>query len=230
MSVSIICPRCYKTFLNSDSSPGKVFTCPYCATQFSMPPAAAKTDKGFSASTSDGPISFMQAFAEAFRRLHRSDPRSTWLTLGGFCVLLLWLLLYFVSSLQDSKRHANSSVTKPIQSADAESVDLEVPASEPQREFSTNDTSRVIGQWIDVTPGTTLTNRMTIYDRNGRYFLEQKFSDGSSGETELFSRASTGNQRFDTGNQLEEYFIIDADGNLQTWDKNGLIFIAPKSP
>lgn len=86
------------------------------------------------------------------------------------------------------------------------------------------DLSReVIGTWLDESP--YMGNRIIIYRKDGKLFLERKFGNGSSYEMELVQKPLTRGKRFEEkeGNKFGEYYLVDHQGNLQMWDQEGLI-------
>jgi hypothetical protein len=85
----------------------------------------------------------------------------------------------------------------------------------------------VVGTWLDDRP--FMASRLTIYRSEGQLILEQKYPDGSSGESELHERATSAGRRFEeVGRQTGDYFLLDARGDLQIRDAEGLIATARK--
>ncbi len=94
-----------------------------------------------------------------------------------------------------------------------------------------DDSSRtIIGNWLDERP--FVSNRTTIFQRNGKLYMENTFKDGSSGETELVEKKSSLGRRFEkadgSGADSGDHWILDYDGNLQLRDSMGLISTAKK--
>lgn len=101
---------------------------------------------------------------------------------------------------------------------------------EQEQSFKTeaNDPSReVIGSWLDERP--SMGNKTTIFSKDGKLFMENKYTDGSVGETELVEKASPRGRRLDDKNDRHgEYYLINNEGNLQGWGKDGPFFTARK--
>lgn len=87
----------------------------------------------------------------------------------------------------------------------------------------------VVGRWLDESPGFGGL-RIMIWRENGKMFIEQKFRDGSVFKKELIEKQSAIGRRFDMveGSHTGDYWIIDASGNLQSRDNEGLINTASK--
>jgi hypothetical protein len=84
---------------------------------------------------------------------------------------------------------------------------------------------QVIGSWLhELDPCAQL----TILRRGKQFFLRRVCKDGSSGEEGLVEKRSSRGRRFeylpDPGHG--EYFLITKDGELQEWDRDGLLFTA----
>ena len=90
---------------------------------------------------------------------------------------------------------------------------------------SANRSRSIVGNWLDETPF-TLVRGMTIYREKGKLYMDQRFEDGSGGPVELVQIR----HRFkEKGKQdSEDYYVIDAHGNLQLRDQEGLITTAKK--
>ncbi len=92
-----------------------------------------------------------------------------------------------------------------------------------------DDPSReVIGSWLDESP--FIGNRITIFRQNGKLFMENKYKDGSSGKKEIVEKLSGKKRTFRNkeGSSFGEFYFIDTQGNLQLWDKDGIISTAKK--
>lgn len=90
----------------------------------------------------------------------------------------------------------------------------------------TDPSREVLGRWLDERP--FVGNMITIFRQAGNLFMENAFADGSSGKMEILARPSPFGKRFEDKdpNDFGEYFLIDSDGNLQLWDRDGLISTA----
>lgn len=87
----------------------------------------------------------------------------------------------------------------------------------------------VVGVWMDDRPG--IGAKMTIYYSNdGKLFLEDSYSDGSSGKNEMKDMPVENGKRIEDieGNDFGEYFIINNANQLEFWSKNGNYYTAKK--
>lgn len=82
----------------------------------------------------------------------------------------------------------------------------------------------IIGEW----EGGNIPSRITIFNEAGQLNVKQVFYDGSELMQSLVESNSSAGRRFDTANEFGEYFVVDADGNLQVWDSSGLLYTAKK--
>lgn len=91
-----------------------------------------------------------------------------------------------------------------------------------------DDPSRkVFGRWLDE----GMKGRITFFRQDGRLFMERLWADGSSGTEEIVEKSSHRGRVFQAakgGGDAEEFYLIDNQGNLQLWDRDGLICTAKK--
>ena len=103
--------------------------------------------------------------------------------------------------------------------AEHEKALLQQPA-DPSRE--------IIGIWLDERP--FFGSRVTIFRKNGKLFMENKYGDGSAGTAELSETRSQRGRRFDykpdRGNG--EYYLINDKGELEELDRDGVFTTARK--
>ncbi len=88
-----------------------------------------------------------------------------------------------------------------------------------------DDPSReVIGIWLDESLF-GMGNRITIFRQNRKLFMENMYTDGSSGKKEIVEKSSGRGRRFQRkeGSSVGEFYLIDNQGNLQLWDEEGII-------
>ncbi len=93
----------------------------------------------------------------------------------------------------------------------------------------TKDSSRkVIGSWLDERPFSS--NKITIYLQNEKLYMEQRFPDGTSSNSEIIENKSSDGRRFQDkeGSDFGDYYLIDRQDNLQIRDQEGLIATAIK--
>jgi len=117
--------------------------------------------------------------------------------------------------------HFNPNLEVRIQglTAEEENALKELP-DDPSRE--------VIGSWLD--ESLYIGGRVTIFSQSGKLFLERKYKDGSTETKELVERPSGRGRTFQRkeGSSVGEFWLIDNQGNLQLWDKEGIITTAKK--
>lgn len=78
----------------------------------------------------------------------------------------------------------------------------------------------IIGQWQgDASVGGV---KLTLYKKDGQFMLRSIHRDGSSGEEKIIQRLESGKTRYDiVGNTFGEYYILEADGSLGLYSKEG---------
>ena len=76
--------------------------------------------------------------------------------------------------------------------------------------------TQLIGKWID--SGVT-----KIVYKDGKYFMERKFHDGSSLNQEITEKPSSKGRRFNSNNSFGEYVIVLPNGKLSFYDGDGFI-------
>ena len=86
---------------------------------------------------------------------------------------------------------------------------------------------QVIGEWENEYDG-GLQSRIKIIRESGVVRLEETFDDGSIRTESLVESESEIGRRFEIAGGSGEYFVIDLTGNLQVWDRYGLISTAKK--
>jgi hypothetical protein len=79
----------------------------------------------------------------------------------------------------------------------------------------------IIGKWYDDRP--YVENSMIIYKVNNTYKLKQAFKDGSGSDRDLKQSMLNGKLKFVYKNDFGEYLLIEKDGRLGVYDKDGLV-------
>jgi hypothetical protein len=81
----------------------------------------------------------------------------------------------------------------------------------------------IIGEWIDESP--YVGSKYTLNKKNGKIIMVRKFKDGSSSEKEMIQKNQSGRLRFEEkkGNDHQEYYLIEKNGDLGVYDSAGLI-------
>lgn len=79
----------------------------------------------------------------------------------------------------------------------------------------------VMGIWFS----DSTASKFTIYRRNNKLYMEEKYRDGSGGSMEIVEMRYAGKRRFEekNGSHIGEYFLISQQGDLQIFDRDGLI-------
>ncbi len=85
-----------------------------------------------------------------------------------------------------------------------------------------NDRSE-IGCWLDETP--FIGRIIVIFTDDRKLFMESTFGDGSKATEEIAESESPYGRRFDAiaSKPTGEYWLIDAEDNLQLWDREGFV-------
>jgi hypothetical protein len=90
---------------------------------------------------------------------------------------------------------------------------------------SLNEEGTIVGHWV-VTNGYNC--KMTVSILSGKYFIKTVFADGSSQKDEYKLTKENSKLRLEKPNEFGEYFLIDLNGNLEFWDKDGKFYTATK--
>lgn len=86
---------------------------------------------------------------------------------------------------------------------------------------SLSDANEVVGVWLDERP--YVGRRLTIFKRNGDYFLHALYPDGSEGETQVIRTEIADGFRFGESSNSEDYYVLRSNGRLELRDSMGLI-------
>ncbi len=79
---------------------------------------------------------------------------------------------------------------------------------------------QILGRWLDDSP--SLESLTIIYVDKGNIYVQKNYIDGSSNVDKLIKTQQNGKKRYDkVGNAYGEYFIIEKNGNLELYDKDG---------
>ena len=131
-----------------------------------------------------------------------------------------WAISYFTPMLEIQ-----------IQGETSEQYDRRLDRLDDQDESPvTPDDEIVVGIWRDNSP--YIYGLRKIVRRGSKYFFIAKFDfDGTSIELEYLMSETTSGQRFDRKKPRAnpEWMIINADGDLETWDRDGLVGIDKKT-
>ena len=96
--------------------------------------------------------------------------------------------------------------------------------SSPSHEVATS----VIEAWLDKTPFSG--GRIELHLEEEGYLFVQQFADGSSLQKAVTGSQTSSGVRYDLveENSFGEYFVVNRKGDLEAWDREGLISTAAK--
>jgi hypothetical protein len=86
----------------------------------------------------------------------------------------------------------------------------------------------IIGIWLNESP--FMGSLMTLYRKNGAVYLENKFKDGSESVDEMKVEKVGNESRYTVkgDNPFGEYYRMNAKGDIEMCDKEGILFTAKK--
>ena len=149
-------------------------------------------------------------------KLKNSDPKSYDRTFIGY-----YLPDMKINSGYWATTHFNPNL-------DVRILGLTVEQEEALNRQPVDSSREIIGSWLDERPFGG--SRITIFRKDGKLFLENKYKDGSAGTAELSETRSQDGRRFDykpdRGNG--EYYLINRKGELQQLDQDGHFMTAKK--
>ncbi len=89
-------------------------------------------------------------------------------------------------------------------------------------------TGDVIGTWLEDRPA--LGCKISLVNRDGAIFMDRTYKDGSGGSSEFVEVPHPKGRSFreNRDNDFGEFYLINSRGDLEAWDKDGLIFTAKK--
>ncbi len=80
----------------------------------------------------------------------------------------------------------------------------------------------IIGEWIDESPYAG--SKYALIKKNKKIIMVRKFADGSHSEIEMIQKNQSGRIRFERKKKIhDDYFLIERDGSLGSYDDLGLI-------
>ncbi|WP_222832926.1 hypothetical protein [Pseudomonas sp. SC3(2021)] len=93
---------------------------------------------------------------------------------------------------------------------------------------STPSEGEVFGSWLS-NWGTDY--KMVGYRKDGKIFVQSTFKDGSSGTKEFVSKKISGRSVLVDveGSDFGEFYLVNAQGDLEFWGENGSFYTAKKS-
>jgi len=92
--------------------------------------------------------------------------------------------------------------------------------TEDEKMNSVSVDGKIIGRWQDVRP--MAERGMIIYEKNNKIYMKHTFSDGSTGDYEFIKKKYDGKMRFEPKqNMHQEYYLIENNGNLGMYGKDG---------
>jgi len=102
------------------------------------------------------------------------------------------------------------------------------------RRDAANSPQSVIGTWLyemfGVAQRFNMSRTWTIYRQDNSFYIKTAYTDGSGGTTLIEEKPHSRGRFFQTEKQITdgEYFLLDGQGDLQWWDKEGWIATAKK--
>jgi len=84
----------------------------------------------------------------------------------------------------------------------------------------------LVGKWYDNSPYGEHT--VVIYKANGQFKMIEKFKDGRERKKDLKASKHNGKQKFTYDNDYGDYLIIEMDGSLGSYDRDGFISASKK--
>ena len=99
------------------------------------------------------------------------------------------------------------------------------------RRDADNSPQSAIGTWLYQILGAKDMNRTwTIYRQDNSFYIKTTYIDGNGETTHIEEKPHPKGRFFQTKKQATdgEYFLLDGQGNLQLWDKEGWIATAKK--
>jgi len=91
---------------------------------------------------------------------------------------------------------------------------------------STSPEGEIIGKWYDKT--SYMEHSVIIFKVNEQFKIKETYKDGSIIEKDLEYSKTNGRSKFTYKNDFGEYLLIEHDGRLGQYDKDGLISTADK--
>lgn len=135
----------------------------------------------------------------------------------------LWILFYLTDTSLDEVGWAMANFTPDLK---VEIIGATETEEKEQKINAENVDGKIIGKfYYQSIPAT-----YTVYENNGKTFIKTLFSDESSSITELKTKELKNGTRLEDkeGNPHGEYYVLNKNGELELWDKEGLITIAKK--
>lgn len=139
-------------------------------------------------------------------------------------VLLFLLVSVFLSCSNDGEnkmlRETVQSQNALIESLKSENVKLkeELESYKP----TLQEDIQIIGKWLDNRPGANIQKTLNKNLKTGKYYVVDKFDDGSELKEQVRVTKENGLTRFQgVNNDHVEWFIIEKNGDLSMWSQNG---------
>lgn len=103
------------------------------------------------------------------------------------------------------------------------------PIEKPKPKPVSKSPGIVIGTWADPADlsGSSSDGTIAIFQRDGKNFMRRYYPDGKYWGKEVMEESHKGMRKFSASKNgksiSSDYYLIDASGNLQSWDRDGLI-------
>jgi hypothetical protein len=83
----------------------------------------------------------------------------------------------------------------------------------------------LIGTWMS---NNGFTSIITAYKKGDKVYVSDRYSDGSSNTQEYSMTMQDNKIRLERPNDFGEYYLVNAQGDLEFWSKNGNFYTASK--
>jgi len=167
---------------------------------------------------------------------NKDNPIKIWgiIFITAFLIFVGFIIANEIKT-QKSQSESKSSIpaTSKIQETKEELSEEKKYIDQDFQEIKPHKNKTIIGKWLDhdaLNSGTDWDTscEIILYKAEGKFFLEQKFDDGSL-IVEMKTKVVSGKTRyFEEGNAFQEYYIINNQGNLEIYDFQGHIMTLPK--
>jgi hypothetical protein len=137
-------------------------------------------------------------------------------------VLVLVVLLFKTyNTLAPRFRQANEAPNTEVPNA-KDQYEEALAKNLANKETSEKIVTEIVGEWYDDRP--YVEGKYTITKVKDRYYLKREFKDGSGGTGVLNFSTQNGKSKFSNPNSSQiDYYVIDKNGNLGSYDNQGYI-------
>ena len=135
-------------------------------------------------------------------------------------IVLLCLIFCMASCESDNTKRKVSAMQQLIEELKSENQELKDKLANKIK-LDERELER-IGRWLDIRPGVGNSQYFLQKDKNEKYYLICKYSDGSSSTEEVRMKKVNGVYRFQVINgEHVEWFVIERNGDLSGYSQSG---------